>query len=152
MIAIIFNNLGLNNPGVLEEKLGVIENPQVRMGKINYYTMQVFGGIFFACTNSFMGNLFNTLLVFQEERPVFLREQSNKMYGVTPYFICKVLVDTPVLFMGPMLTSILVYFSMGLETSASQFFSFYLSLSFLANSAASLGYLLSSLFEDEAKA
>lgn len=35
------------------------------------------GAVFFWCTILFMGNMFNVILIFQVERPVFLREQAN---------------------------------------------------------------------------
>jgi hypothetical protein len=36
------------------------------------------------------------------ERPVFLREQANKMYGVFPYYFAKMLIEIPALFLGPL--------------------------------------------------
>ena len=80
--------------------------------------MELFGAFFFLCTNMFMMNLFNCLLVFQKERPVFLREQANKMYGVKPYFTAKVLMDTPILVIAPLLAVTILYFFLDLQTSA----------------------------------
>ncbi len=45
----------------------------------------------------FMFTMFGTLLSFQLERPVFLREQANQLYSVTPYYLAKSLIDMPVL-------------------------------------------------------
>jgi hypothetical protein len=39
-----------------------------------YAAMQTFGVLFFLTMNNFMGNFFSSILVFQAERPVFLRE------------------------------------------------------------------------------
>jgi hypothetical protein len=50
-----------------------------------------------------MGTFFGTLTVFQLERPVFLREQANQMYGLTPYFLTKNMIDMPLLFLTPLL-------------------------------------------------
>lgn len=111
--------------------------------------MQVLGAIFFVCTNIFMGNMFNSILVFQAERPVFLREQSNKMYGPLPYFLSKVVMDTPVLLVSPMLAALISYFSMGLYLSFGAFFKFYLGTTLNAQAAASMGYFISSMFENE---
>jgi hypothetical protein len=36
-----------------------------------------------------MGNLFNIILIFQNERPVFLREQANQMYSIRAYYLAK---------------------------------------------------------------
>lgn len=45
------------------------------------------GLITFMITWNYMGNFFGSLQVFQQERPVFLREQANKMYSFLPYFL-----------------------------------------------------------------
>ena len=34
-----------------------------------------------------MMNMMGTILTFQAERPVFLREQANKMYSVSAYYV-----------------------------------------------------------------
>lgn len=97
----------------------------------------------------FMGNMFNALLVFQAERPVFLREQSNKMYSVGPYYLAKTLADTPVILLTPMINILIIYWSMDLARTTEQFFLSYLAQFLIAFTAASIGYFLSSLFEDE---
>ena len=38
-----------------------------------------------------MSALQNVILVFPDERPVFLREVNNEMYSVTAYFFAKLL-------------------------------------------------------------
>jgi hypothetical protein len=65
------------------------------------------------------GSMFNALLVFQQERPVFLRESANKMYTVLPYFIAKNIVDMPFNFITPLITSLIVYFAFGFYNSFS---------------------------------
>ena len=45
----------------------------------------------------FMFTMFGNLLTFQLERPIFLREQANQLYSVTPYYLAKILIDMPVL-------------------------------------------------------
>lgn len=112
----------------------------------------MFGGLFFLTTNMFMGNFFNAILVFQAERPVFLREQANKMYRVFPYYMSKLIVDTPILLLTPMIACLMTYWAIGLENTVDQFFGCYLVLVLCAMAAASLGYFLSSLFENEAAA
>lgn len=51
------------------------------------------GCIFIVITNTFMGIFFGTVNVFQVERPVFLREQANQMYGLFPYFLTKNMIE-----------------------------------------------------------
>jgi len=58
--------------------------------------MSLAGFLFFTTINQTMLNLMGVLLVFQEERPVFLREQANKMYRVAPYYMAKVLAELPI--------------------------------------------------------
>ena len=111
--------------------------------------MQVLGALFFQAVNMFMGNMFNAILVFQAERPVFLREQANKMYSVFPYFMAKTLMDTPILLFTPLLATVMAYFGLSLESSVKQFFGFYLIMTLQAQAAASLGYFLSSIFANE---
>lgn len=71
------------------------------------------------------------------------------MYSVGPYFLGKVLADTPVLIIGPAIASCIIYFAIGLQATLDQFLSYVLCMALLANCAASLGYFISSVFENE---
>lgn len=82
-----------------------------------YAYMQLFGALYFLCTNYFMGNFFNAILVFQSERPVFLREQASKMYRVFPYYCTKVLVEIPVVIFATLIGTLITYWFMGLENT-----------------------------------
>jgi ABC-type multidrug transport system permease subunit len=62
-----------------------------------------------------MNSLLPSVLVFIDERPVFLREQSNQMYGVVPYCITKMIVELPILIITPLLMTLVVYFAVGFE-------------------------------------
>jgi ABC-type multidrug transport system permease subunit len=75
-----------------------------------------------------MGNIQGTILTFQPERPVFLREQANKMYSVGTYYLAKTLIETPVLLLSPMVFTLIVYFGIGLTVTGFQFGFFYLIL------------------------
>ena len=114
--------------------------------------MQLNGALFFITVNMFMGNMFNALLVFQGERPVFLREQSNRMYNVGPYYLAKTLADAPILCLTPFIAILVTYFAIGLEFSLAQFLMAYLVQASTAWTASSVGYFLSSLFENETTA
>ncbi|CDW80485.1 abc transporter family protein [Stylonychia lemnae] len=111
--------------------------------------MGMAGFLFFTCINQLMMNLMGCLLVFQEERPVFLREQANKIYNVGPYFLAKITLELPVQIFSPMLWSVIVYFGCGFALTAGQFFYFYLILLLLVLCASSFGYFLSSIFSQE---
>ena len=51
------------------------------------------GGLFFNLVFIMCQNYFGTILTFQLERAVFVREQANKLYGVLPYFFAKNMMD-----------------------------------------------------------
>jgi ABC-type multidrug transport system permease subunit len=57
-----------------------------------------------------------------------------------------VLVETPLISFLPMIYAVIVYFKIGLTITASQFF--YLILLLLTHTAASMGYFLSSIFNN----
>jgi hypothetical protein len=59
--------------------------------------MGLAGFIFHSAINTVMTHLMGNLLAFQDERPVFLREQANKMYHVFPYYAAKMILEIPVL-------------------------------------------------------
>lgn len=107
--------------------------------------MSLIGSCFFICTDIAMENVMNTVLAFQGERPVFLREQANKMYGVTSYYLARIIIDTPIQVFLPFLFSIIIYFSIGLTITVEQFFTFYLALLILALCCSGIGYLLSTV-------
>jgi hypothetical protein len=62
-----------------------------------------------------MMNMMGTILTFQQERPVFLREQANKMYTVGAYYLGKIAAETPILCFTPMLFTVIIYFKIGLS-------------------------------------
>jgi len=53
------------------------------------------GAMYFITMNNMMGGLFSTLLTFQAEREVFLREYGDKTYGILPYFLTKSIIEIP---------------------------------------------------------
>jgi ATP-binding cassette subfamily G (WHITE) protein 1 len=59
----------------------------------------------------------NIILIFPDERPVFLREVNNNMYSVTAYFFGKVIAEIPISIITPVLFGCIVYFSIGLSTA-----------------------------------
>ena len=76
-------------------------------GTLFFFTM-------FETVSAFMG----VVLTFQDERPVFLREQAKKMYGVLPYYLTKTLLEVPVFLICPMIISIITYFGVGTTITA----------------------------------
>lgn len=58
----------------------------------------------------------NIILIFPDERPVFLREVNNNMYDVTAYFFAKVISELPASLLTPAIFGSIVYFAIGLST------------------------------------
>jgi ABC-type multidrug transport system permease subunit len=106
-------------------------------------------GLFHVIVDHVMRNMMGTIIIFQVERPVFLREQANKMYSVTAYYLAKVLADLPLQLITPIVFTVIVYFGIGMTIEASKFFYFYLILMLLTQCAASFGYFMSSIFNRE---
>ena len=70
------------------------------------------------------------------------------MYGVFPYFLAKVTMDTPVLIISPFVASNIMYWALSYEYTFGQYLKFYFSLFMLGQAAASIGYFLSASFEN----
>jgi len=109
-------------------------------------TVGKLGAAFFLSINQTMMNLMGTVLTFSDERPVFLREQANQTYGVVPYYFSKLILEMPIIIITPLLLNSIVYFGIGFEDDAGNFFRFYLAMLCLVISATSFGYFLSSIF------
>lgn len=74
-----------------------------------------------------MSALGPSLLVFPEERSIFLKEENSKLYTTLSYFIGRTLVDLPILLIAPIIYSLIVYWMVGLDdSSASKIFIFIL--------------------------
>jgi len=62
------------------------------------------GSIFFLAANVFTGLVYASIMSFQLERAVLLRELASKIYGLPAYFLSKNLFEIPVMFVYPLLT------------------------------------------------
>jgi hypothetical protein len=103
-------------------------------------------GLFFVAVSMIFGHMMPTILTFQTERPVFLREQANRMYNVVPYYFGKVIVDMPIVGLCSMIFVCMLYFGVGLTVTANQFFIFFAACYLTGEVASSLGYFVSSIF------
>ncbi|CAI2359700.1 unnamed protein product [Moneuplotes crassus] len=110
------------------------------------------GLAFFVSINQTMTGMMGVLLVFILERPVFLREHANKTYGLTSYFITKSLVEAPFQLLFPIITSLIVYFPVGMTADFDKFLIFTLVLVVLVFSATSVGFFLGCLFDNSSVA
>ena len=63
----------------------------------------------------------NVILIFPDERPVFLREVNNNMYKTSPYFWAKVISELPFSIMTPVIFVCIVYYAIGYYPTAEAF-------------------------------
>lgn len=97
-------------------------------------------------------NFQSTVVVFQQEKPIYVRERDAGMYDIWVYATTKLIAEQPIILLVPLLMNILVYFSIGFENTFSSFAAFYLILMLMIQTATSLGYLVSSFFSQESAA
>ncbi len=82
------------------------------VGNAGYSSMQgVIGKQFYVLTFCFMNAIQNVVLVFPEERAVFLREQASSLYDISAYFLGKVLAEAPFDLLIPLMGLLIVYWS-----------------------------------------
>jgi len=84
------------------------------------------GGVLFFCQICMVqGAILSVILGFPVERALFLKEQSQSLYSVLPYFLGKMLSELPMYIFTPTVFGTIVYFGIGLNTSEiSKFFIF----------------------------
>jgi ATP-binding cassette subfamily G (WHITE) protein 1 len=75
------------------------------------------GCLFFIAVAVSLNSILGTILIFPEERPVFLREAHNKMYTVSAYFFGKLLSELPSSLLSPAIHASCLYFSVGLNNN-----------------------------------
>ena len=87
-----------------------------------------------------MNWLFGSILTFQLERDIFLREQANKLYSPFPYFVAKNMVETPAALIAPMAQLLIMYW--GIEYQ--HFLECYLAMFLTCQCAIGIGVTISS--------
>ena len=85
--------------------------------------------------------LFGTIITFQLERDVFLREQANKLYYPSAYWVSKNMVEAPVALFAPLLTLLVVYWLV----YYSHFFMMYLAMMLVAQTSQGMGLFISTM-------
>jgi ABC-type multidrug transport system permease subunit len=94
---------------------------------------------------SIMGAALPTLLVFPQERPVFLREYSTDHYSTLAYFVSRFAVEAFTTAVQMLITALLTYYLISFQSS---FVWHFLVLYALAMSSTALAVLLGSAVED----
>lgn len=92
----------------------------------------------------------NVILIFPDERPVFLREVNNNMYDVGPYFWAKVFSELPHGILTPCVFGCIVYYAIGYSTVFWWKFPLFLVITILIyNAATGYALVISSLVSDK---
>lgn len=82
------------------------------------------GALFFITMTMSFNAIQNVILIFPDERPVFLREVNNNMYKVGPYFWAKIMSEFPSSFLTPAIFGSVVYYLIGFNPDFGRFISF----------------------------
>lgn len=103
-------------------------------------TMNISGCLFFSVMNMTVNAIQNVVLIFPDERPIFLREVNNNMYSASPYFWAKIISELPFSILTPAIFAVIVYYPYGLNPMFEFFVNFVVILILVYN--ASTGYAL----------
>ena len=88
--------------------------------------LSMVGAMYFICMLQMLLNFLPTVIVFQGEKPIFVRERASNLYDIWVYATTKMFAEIPILLFVPALLIILVYFAIGFADTATGIFGFYL--------------------------
>jgi len=71
-------------------------------------------------------NYLPAVAVFQQEKPIYVRERDSGMYDIWVYATTKFFAEIPITLFVSFLFVLMTYFSIGFTDSISNFLSFYL--------------------------
>jgi ATP-binding cassette, subfamily G (WHITE), member 2 len=74
------------------------------------------GALFFITMSMSFNAIQNVILIFPDERPVFLREANNNMYSVSAYFWAKIFSEFPSSLLTPVIFGSICYYLIGFST------------------------------------
>ena len=106
------------------------------------------GYLYFFSLSACFNAVLSTVISLNMERPVFLREEANKMYSILPYFATKIQFDIPSIVILSILMSAIQYFGVGLTATWDKFLRFLLGCFCSLLTGTSIGYFFSSLFDN----
>ncbi len=124
--------------------------------KINGVTLvdykNMIGSMFFLAANVFTGLVYGSIMSFQLERGVLLRELASKCYELKAYFIVKNLFEIPLMILFPLITLLIVYWGAPYGTYADDnntFWKYYLVLFLVSQCAIGYGYMVSAACKNQ---
>lgn len=97
-------------------------------------------------------NFLPTVIVFQGEKPIYIRERDSAMYKVWVYATTKLFAEMPILLIVPLILNVMLYWVVGYEDTFEKFAQMYIVLMMMVQAATALGYFLSSIFNHETTA
>jgi len=106
------------------------------------------GALFLMQTQMTFGFIFNVVLAFPPEFPVFLREHFDGLYRVDVYFLGKTIAEIPQFIFLPLIFTSIMYWMVGLYPGASEFLINFIVNLLVCNVSVSFGYLLSTAFNN----
>lgn len=74
---------------------------------------EVTSSLFFTCIAQLALYEFATVLEFQKERTVFMREHTSKLYGSGSYYLSKLTIELPLLLLLPLLENAITFWGIG---------------------------------------
>lgn len=105
---------------------------------------QRFMGTFLVIMANYLFALLGVVNTFPAERAVFLREVQDRWYHPVAFYISKVLLDTLMQSLFPVLSTLVVYWIVGYNTqSPERFGCYYLVLALVSNCASAMGLSIS---------
>jgi ABC-type multidrug transport system permease subunit len=120
------------------------------IAEMNQFSMV--GAMYFVTFMQMLLNFLPTVIIFQGEKPIFIRERAGNMYDIWVYATTKMFAEIPIMLFNPMLLLVLIYFAIGFCNYFTEFAEFYLILALMTQAAAAMGYFLSSAFNSETAA
>ena len=107
------------------------------------------GSLFFITMNIAFNAIQNVILIFPDERPVFLREVNNNMYKPSPYFWAKIFSELPFSVLTPIIFGVIVYYVVGYNPDPTCFLMFLLILVLIYNASSGYSLIISASFSDK---
>mmetsp|Transcript_17838 Transcript_17838/g.17803 ORF Transcript_17838/g.17803 Transcript_17838/m.17803 type:complete len:475 (+) Transcript_17838:241-1665(+) len=116
----------------------------------DFSSIQNINGVFsVVLMNLLFSSAMSYSLSFPAERPIFIKEYSQGLYGSLVYYLAKNISELPMQLFAPMVYSLLLYFVLGLNLAADKFFIFYSLICLIILSGSGVGYLIGACVESE---
>jgi hypothetical protein len=105
------------------------------------------GAFFEMMMNLFLLSFFTVACTFPAERPLFLKEKANNLYSTTVYFLSKTIIEVGLQSILPVIYITIVYFAVGFQLVAWNYFLFVCVALLLTNVACSMALMFGALLE-----